>query len=106
MGVRARRCSRLNEWARLYGELVGSSDRGGVGIGPGTNQRRICSPRKNASNGTISQPSHGIQIDRIKNNTLPQSRAQPTRVIVPLKPTSSEMSGYSSELVRRRSRLR
>ena len=44
--------------------------------------------------------SHDTQADRINSSKLTQSKAQPTSVIVPLKPTSSEASGYSRALAK------
>src|SRR5260370_5424486 len=46
------------------------------------------------------------QAERINKSRLTQSNAQPTSVIVPLNPTSSVASGYSSVLTRPRSILR
>src|SRR5205085_7110864 len=72
----------------------------------GTIQRSNCRLRKRISKGTMAHFSHDTQADRINSSKLTQSKAQPTSVIVPLKPTSSEASGYSRALTRRRSTLR
>src|SRR5207253_8830370 len=71
----------------------------------GTSQRSNCRLRKTISKGTMAHHhwSHETQAERINRSRLTHSNAQPTSVMVPLIPTSSVASGYSSVLTRPRS---
>src|SRR5579862_6432125 len=72
----------------------------------GNTHRSTCRPRNNPNTGKIAHASQGSHTDISNRTRLPHNNEQPTRVMVPLNPTSSLTSWYSSVLARRRSTLR